>query len=139
LAAYFGLLILSVLGSISLSMVWKTQGNTRSTPCFSNCRARPSDAKDRRGALYATLGTLLERVPSGGLDITARTAGNAVVERALVRVRRSLEEASPYRPLKESDVFPGMVTQMIGVVNRPRHGCDASEDRDSTKKKLTRR
>src|SRR6266704_2629463 len=51
-----------------------------------------------------------------GLDITARTAGNAVVERALVRVRRSLEEGkSLTEPLKESDVFPGMVTQMIGV------------------------
>ncbi len=38
------------------------------------------------------------------------------LERALVRVRRSLEEGkSLTEPLKESDVFPGMVTQMIGV------------------------
>ena len=65
-----------------------------------------------------TLGTLISSgVPIlEGLDITARTAGNAVVERALVRVRRSLEEGkSLTEPLKESDVFPGMVTQMIGV------------------------
>src|SRR5213075_1015393 len=65
-----------------------------------------------------TLGTLISSgVPIlEGLDITARTAGNAVVERALIRVRRSLEEGkSLTEPLKESDVFPGMVTQMIGV------------------------
>jgi type IV pilus assembly protein PilC len=50
------------------------------------------------------------------LDITAKTSGNAVVERALVQVRRSLEEGkSLTEPLKESEVFPGMVTQMIAV------------------------
>src|SRR6201992_4159812 len=65
-----------------------------------------------------TLGT---RIASGvpileGLDITARTAGNAVVEVALQKVRKSLEEGkSLTEPLKESDVFPGMVTQMISV------------------------
>jgi type IV pilus assembly protein PilC len=65
-----------------------------------------------------TLGTLIASgVPIlEGLDITARTAGNAVVERALQKVRKSLEEGkSLTEPLKESDVFPGMVTQMISV------------------------
>jgi len=65
-----------------------------------------------------TLGTLISSgVPIlEGLDITARTAGNAVVERALQKVRRSLEEGkSLTEPLKESEVFPGMVTQMIAV------------------------
>jgi type IV pilus assembly protein PilC len=65
-----------------------------------------------------TLGTLISSgVPIlEGLDITARTAGNAVVERALQRVRKSLEEGkSLTEPLKESEVFPGMVTQMIAV------------------------
>jgi len=51
-----------------------------------------------------------------GLDITARTAGNAVVEKALQQVRKSLEEGkSLTEPLKDSEVFPGMVTQMISV------------------------
>jgi type IV pilus assembly protein PilC len=51
-----------------------------------------------------------------GLDITARTSGNAVVEKALNQVRRSLEEGkSLTEPLRESEVFPGMVTQMIAV------------------------
>jgi type IV pilus assembly protein PilC len=65
-----------------------------------------------------TLGTLIASgVPIlEGLDITARTAGNAVVERALQQVRKSLEEGkSLTEPLRDSDVFPGMVTQMISV------------------------
>ena len=65
-----------------------------------------------------TLGTLISSgVPIlEGLDITAKTAGNAVVERALQRVRKSLEEGkSLTEPLREAEVFPGMVTQMIAV------------------------
>src|ERR1700742_3690244 len=65
-----------------------------------------------------TLGTLIASgVPIlEGLDITARTAGNAVVERALQKGRKWLEEGkSLTEPLAESQVFPGMVTQMISV------------------------
>jgi type IV pilus assembly protein PilC len=65
-----------------------------------------------------TLGTLISSgVPIlEGLDITARTSGNAVIERALQAVRKAVEAGrSLVDPLKETDVFPGMVTQMIGV------------------------
>jgi type IV pilus assembly protein PilC len=65
-----------------------------------------------------TLGTLISSgVPIlEGLSITARTAGNAVIERAILKTRKAVEEGrSLVDPLKESDVFPGMVTQMIGV------------------------
>jgi len=65
-----------------------------------------------------TLGTLISSgVPIlEGLDITAKTSGNAVVERALQTVRKALEEGkSLTEPLKDSNVFPGMVTQMIAV------------------------
>jgi type IV pilus assembly protein PilC len=65
-----------------------------------------------------TLGTLISSgVPIlEGLDITAKTAGNAVVEKALQQVRKSLEEGkSLTEPLREAEVFPGMVTQMIAV------------------------
>ena len=65
-----------------------------------------------------TLGTLISSgVPIlEGLDITARTSGNAVIERALQNVRKAVEAGrSLVDPLKECDVFPGMVTQMIGV------------------------
>ena len=65
-----------------------------------------------------TLGTLISSgVPIlEGLDITARTAGNAVIEKALMHVRKALEAGrSLAEPLKETTVFPGMVTQMIAV------------------------
>jgi len=65
-----------------------------------------------------TLGTLITSgVPIlEGLAITARTSGNAVVEQALMKVRKSIEEGRTIvDPLKESGVFPNMVTQMIGV------------------------
>src|ERR1017187_1446750 len=65
-----------------------------------------------------TLGTLIAAgVPIlDGLSITARTAGNAVIERALMQTRKSIEEGRTIvDPLRESGVFPNMVTQMIGV------------------------
>jgi len=65
-----------------------------------------------------TLGTLISSgVPIlEGLDITARTSGNAVVEKAILQTRKAVEAGrSLVDPLKETDVFPGMVTQMIGV------------------------
>jgi type IV pilus assembly protein PilC len=65
-----------------------------------------------------TLGTLITSgVPIlEGLSITARTSGNAVLEVALMKVRKAIEEGRTIvDPLKESGVFPNMVTQMIGV------------------------
>src|SRR6266542_2536385 len=65
-----------------------------------------------------TLGTLITSgVPIlEGLSITARTSGNAVLEQALYKVRKAIEEGRTIvDPLKESAVFPNMVTQMIGV------------------------
>ncbi len=65
-----------------------------------------------------TLGTLISSgVPIlDGLEITARTAGNAVIEKALIDVRKALEAGRNLSdPLRDSNVFPGMVTQMIGV------------------------
>ena len=65
-----------------------------------------------------TLGTLITSgVPIlEGLTITARTSGNAVLEEALMKVRKAIEEGRTIvDPLRESGVFPNMVTQMIGV------------------------
>ena len=65
-----------------------------------------------------TLGTLITSgVPIlEGLSITARTSGNAVLEQALMKVRKAIEEGRTIvDPLRESGVFPNMVTQMIGV------------------------
>ena len=65
-----------------------------------------------------TLGTLITSgVPIlEGLAITARTSGNAVLEEALMKVRKAIEEGRTIvDPLRECGVFPNMVTQMIGV------------------------
>jgi type IV pilus assembly protein PilC len=65
-----------------------------------------------------TLATLISSgVPIlDGLDITARTSGNAVVEDAIQAVRKGVESGlTVAQPLKESGVFPPMVVQMIGV------------------------
>lgn len=51
-----------------------------------------------------------------GLEITAKTAGNAIVEEAIMNVRKAVEEGKTLaEPLTASGVFPGMVTQMISV------------------------
>ena len=65
-----------------------------------------------------TLATLISSgVPIlDGLDITARTSGNSVIEDAVMTTRRSIERGETISaPLKETAVFPAMVTQMIGV------------------------
>ena len=65
-----------------------------------------------------TLGTLITSgVPIlEGLSITAKTSGNAVLEEALMKVRKAIEEGRTIvDPLRESGVFPNMVVQMIGV------------------------
>jgi type IV pilus assembly protein PilC len=65
-----------------------------------------------------TLSTLMASgVPIlDGLDITARTSGNAIIEDAILQTRRSIERGETIAaPLKETGVFPGMVVQMIGV------------------------
>jgi len=65
-----------------------------------------------------TLSTLIASgVPIlDGLEITARTSGNRVIERAVRNTRRSIEEgATVSGPLGRTGVFPSMVVQMIGV------------------------
>jgi type IV pilus assembly protein PilC len=65
-----------------------------------------------------TLSTLISSgVPIlDGLEITAKTAGNAIVEDAIMVTRKSIERGETISaPLKETKVFPAMVTQMIGV------------------------
>jgi type IV pilus assembly protein PilC len=65
-----------------------------------------------------TLATLISSgVPIlDGLEITARTSGNAIIEDAILVTRKSIERGETISaPLKETAVFPPMVTQMIGV------------------------
>jgi type IV pilus assembly protein PilC len=50
------------------------------------------------------------------LDITARTAGNAILEDVVRQIRRNIEEGKTMtEPMKQSNFFPAMVTQMVAV------------------------
>jgi len=65
-----------------------------------------------------TLSTLLQSgVPIlDSLQVVARTSGNKIIERAVLRVSESIAEGRPIaEPLEESGVFPTMVVQMINV------------------------
>ena len=65
-----------------------------------------------------TLGTMIKSgVPIlDALEITARTAGNVIVEEVVLDARASIAEGQTIaEPLSESIIFPGMVTQMISV------------------------
>ncbi|HSB80573.1 MAG TPA: type II secretion system F family protein [Candidatus Methylomirabilis sp.] len=83
------------------------------TPVFGILIRKVAVAKFTR-----TLGTLISSGVAilDGLDITARTAGNKVVEAAVLKTRASISEGKTIaEPLKESGVFPPMVVQMIAV------------------------
>ena len=65
-----------------------------------------------------TLSTLLSSgVPIlQSLDITARTAGNVVIENAIVQIRDGVEQGKSFvEPLRASELFPHMVSQMVGI------------------------
>ncbi len=118
----FGLLILVFFAGIVIALkVWYKTPNGRMAidttllklPLIGILLRKIAVARFTR-----TLGTLISSgVPIlEGLDITARTAGNAVIEKALMRTRKALEAGRTLaEPLKETNAFPGMVTQMIAV------------------------
>jgi type IV pilus assembly protein PilC len=75
----------------------------------------------RKGAVARftrTLGTLLASgVPIlDAMDIVARTAGNAVIQKGILYAREKVSEGKDIAsPLLETAIFPPMVVQMIGV------------------------
>src|SRR5438093_2296859 len=82
-------------------------------PVFGNIMRKIAVARFCR-----TLSTLISSgVPIlDGLEITAKTSGNAIVEDAIMVTRKSIERGETISaPLKETHVFPPMVTQMISV------------------------
>jgi type IV pilus assembly protein PilC len=65
-----------------------------------------------------TLATLLSSgVPIlESLDITARTAGNVIIQEGIMKIRAGIEQGQTIvEPLKAAGIFPPMVAQMIGV------------------------
>lgn len=83
------------------------------SPVFGNLVRKSAVARFTR-----TLGTLLSSGVSiiEALEVTAKTAGNAVIARAINKSVVAIAEGDTITgPLKESGVFPPMVTQMISV------------------------
>ncbi len=112
--------ILAVAGYFAMKAVYATPGGRMTfdsillkLPIFGMLLRKIGTARFTR-----TLGTLITSgVPLlEALTITARTSGNAVIEAAILKVRKSVEEGRNLTdPLKETEIFPNMVTQMIGV------------------------
>ena len=86
---------------------------TLKTPILGNILRKIAVARFCR-----TLATLISSgVPIlDGLEITAKTSGNAIIEDAIMLTRKSIERGETVSaPLKDTGVFPPMVVQMIGV------------------------
>ena len=122
LAGWGGLVILVglIASVIGLRVYYKTPGGRRmidrlmlKTPIIGPILRKIAVARFAR-----TLSTLLSSgVPIlQSLDITARTAGNVIVEEAISSVRAGVERGENFvDPLKATEVFPHMVAQMVGI------------------------
>ena len=92
---------------------WQIDKLLLKTPIFGSILRKVAVARFSR-----ILSTLLSSgVPIlQSLDITAKTAGNVVIEDAILKVRAGVERGENFvDPLRATNVFPHMVSQMIGV------------------------
>ncbi|MFL6333639.1 MAG: type II secretion system F family protein [Pyrinomonadaceae bacterium] len=122
LAGVGGLLILGVIVAtvVALKFYYRTPGGHRridsillKVPIIGGILRKIAVARFSR-----TLSTLLSSgVPIlQSLEITARTAGNMILEEAINKVRSGVERGeSIVEPLKATEVFPNMVSQMIAI------------------------
>jgi type IV pilus assembly protein PilC len=122
LAGWGGLaLLISIIGSaVGIKFYYKTpRGRWQidtvllKLPIFGSILRKIAVARFSR-----ILSTLLSSgVPIlQSLDITAKTAGNVIIEDAILKVRAGVERGENFvEPLKQTKVFPHMVGQMIGV------------------------
>ncbi|MFN3477534.1 MAG: type II secretion system F family protein, partial [Candidatus Methylomirabilales bacterium] len=113
----FGVPIASLIG---LRLYYRTPNGRKvidslllKAPVFGMLMKKVAVAKFTR-----TLGTLISSGVAilDGLEITAKTAGNKVVEEAVMKTRANIAEGKTVaEPLQASGVFPPMVVQMISV------------------------
>ena len=121
LQAYFLYGIVMIIGVVIIYKRYrKTEGGKLATdrlylklPVIGTVMRKTAVARFTR-----TLGTLISSgVPIlQGLEITAKTSGNMVIQRALLATKKSISEGKNIStPLAESGVFPNMVVQLIAV------------------------
>ena len=122
LAGWGGLAILIglIATAVGVRFYYKTPGGRKlidrillKLPVFGKILQKIAVARFSR-----TLSTLLSSgVPIlQSLDITARTAGNTVIEEAILSVRSGVERGENFvDPLRATEAFPNMVAQMVGI------------------------
>lgn len=113
LSGMFGVVVAfrAFVGNPKGRLIWDTI--MIKSPLFGNMIRKTAVAKFTR-----TLGTLVSSgVPIlDALDIVSKTAGNRVVENAVVFIKEKISEGQTIaQPMLETGVFPKMVVQMIGV------------------------
>jgi len=115
-----GVLVAIIATIVGIRFYYKTKGGRKvidrillKLPVFGKILQKIAVARFSR-----TLSTLLSSgVPIlQSLDITARTAGNVVIEEAIISVRTGVERGENFvDPLRATEVFPNMVAQMVGI------------------------
>ena len=122
LAGWGGLALLGVIIGVAIAVRtyyktekgrWQIDALLLKLPIFGSILRKIAVARFSR-----ILSTLLSSgVPIlQSLDITARTAGNVIIEDAILKIRAGVERGENFvEPLKATDVFPHMVGQMVGV------------------------
>jgi type IV pilus assembly protein PilC len=114
------LVILIIVGVIAFRRYYATHGGRRVVD-RAVLRAPIIGILMQKIAVARFCRTLSTLIASGvpildGLEITARTSGNAIIEDAIMAVRKAVEGGLTIaQPLRESGAFPSMVVQMIGV------------------------
>lgn len=122
MAGWGGLFLLVVLIGVvvGLHFYYKTPGGRKviDTLLLKMPIIGPIFLKIAISRFSRTLSTLLSSgVPIlQSLDITARTAGNVVVEQAITSIRNAVEQGKSFvEPLRAAEIFPHMVAQMVGI------------------------
>jgi type IV pilus assembly protein PilC len=113
----FGILAAVIVGVIQFYKTdkgrWMIDSAMLKAPIFGPVLKKVAVARFSR-----TLSTMMSSgVPIlEGLNIVSKTAGNVVIEAALIKTRQSISEGqSIAEPLSQTDIFPPMVVQMIAV------------------------
>ena len=114
------LLVLIIGVSVAFHFYYKTPSGRRridsimlKLPIFGSICLKIAVARFSR-----TLSTLLSSgVPIlQSLDITARTAGNMIIEEGIISIRTAVEQGKSFvEPLRAAEIFPHMVSQMVGI------------------------
>src|SRR3989442_1362760 len=122
LAGWGGLsiLVVIILAVVAVRYYYKTPGGHKRIdsillkfPILGNIFSKIAIARFSR-----TLSTLLSSgVPIlQSLDITARTAGNVIIEEGIISIRTAVEQGKSFvEPLRDANIFPHMVSQMVGI------------------------